>query len=234
MLCRRLALAMFGIGLTELVVILVLAALVVGPEEMIQFAGQMGRWLAKFRRETEGVTREFKEAFNLELQPFNEIKNELTSDLQEVKAVQDDLAAIDLHSEIEGKRPATTPRGNWNLWSGTSIFGQPGSPQKACTSRATLAAAAARLPRASLSRAAPRPAVEAEPVVIDTSPDAEPISIGVAELVPEDAEVEPTIIGEPLWVDIPEEAVVEAVTESSPRESEGDEGRKAADAEEVA
>ncbi len=229
---------MFGIGLTELVVILVLAALVVGPEEMIQFAGQMGRWLAKFRRETEGVTREFKEAFNLELQPFNEIKNELTSDLQEVKAVQDDLAAIDLHSEIEGKRPATTPRGNWNLsGAGTSTSSrQPVSPQKAAAPVAATLAAGGDEVAAGESEAVlqPRPAVEAEPVVIDTSPDAEPISIGVAELVPEDAEVEPTIIGEPLWVDIPEEAVVEAVTESSPRESEGDEGRKAADAEEVA
>lgn len=110
------------------------------------------------------------------------------------------------------------------------------SPQKAAAPVAATLAAGGDEVAAGESEAVlqPRPAVEAEPVVIDTSPDAEPISIGVAELVPEDAEVEPTIIGEPLWVDIPEEAVVEAVTESSPRESEGDEGRKAADAEEVA
>ncbi|MHB1318568.1 MAG: Sec-independent protein translocase subunit TatA/TatB, partial [Anaerolineae bacterium] len=66
---RRLALAMFGIGLMELLTILVLATLVMGPEGMVKFAGQLGQWLAKFRRETEGVTREFKEAFNLELNP---------------------------------------------------------------------------------------------------------------------------------------------------------------------
>ncbi len=230
---------MFGIGLTELIVILVLAALVVGPEEMIQFAGQMGRWLAKFRRETEGVTREFKEAFNLELQPFNEIKNELTSDLQEVKAVQDDLAAIDLPSEIEGKRPATTPRGNWNL---TGAGAPTSSSQQVTPQQATASATDAvdaggdevttQQPDPMLQ---PRPIVEAEPVVIDTSPDAEPISIGVAELVPEDDEVEPTIIGEPLWVDAPEEEVaVEVVTEDAALKPDGDEGRDAADEEEVA
>ena len=58
---------MFGIGLLELLTILVLATLVMGPEGMVKFAGQLGQWLAKFRRETEGVTKEFKEAFNLEL-----------------------------------------------------------------------------------------------------------------------------------------------------------------------
>lgn len=230
---------MFGIGMTELVVILVLAALVVGPEEMIQFAGQMGRWLARFRRETEGVTREFKEAFNLELQPFNEIKSELTSDLQEVKAVRDDLAAIDLPAEIEGRRPATTRRGNWNLsGAGTSTASsQQATPQEAPAQVAAAMDARGDEVAAGESEAMlqPRPVAEAEPVVIDTSPDAEPISIGVAELVPEDAEVEPTIIGEPLWVDAPEEAVVvETVSDSTGRKPDGDEGREAADAEEVA
>jgi Sec-independent protein translocase protein TatA len=58
---------MFGIGLMELITILVLATVVLGPERMVEFAGQMGRWLAKFRAETDSVTKEFREAFNLEL-----------------------------------------------------------------------------------------------------------------------------------------------------------------------
>jgi hypothetical protein len=39
--------------------------------------------------------------------------------------------------------------------------------------------------------------------VVDVSPDAEPVSIAVGLLIPEDAQAEATEIGEPLWVDAP-------------------------------
>jgi sec-independent protein translocase protein TatB len=57
---------MFGIGTGELLVILVIAVLVVGPERMVQFASQLGKWLAQFRQTTDSVTKDFREAFSLE------------------------------------------------------------------------------------------------------------------------------------------------------------------------
>jgi Sec-independent protein translocase protein TatA len=57
-----------GVGVGELLLILVIAMLVVGPERMVELSGQMGRMLAKFREQSDSITREFKEAFTLELE----------------------------------------------------------------------------------------------------------------------------------------------------------------------
>lgn len=59
---------MFGIGTGELLVILVIAMLAIGPERMVEFAGQLGRFIAKFRAETDTITKEFREAFTLEIE----------------------------------------------------------------------------------------------------------------------------------------------------------------------
>jgi len=56
----------FGVGTSELLLILVIAMLVVGPERMVKLARDAGRWLAKFRQITESVTKEFRETFSLE------------------------------------------------------------------------------------------------------------------------------------------------------------------------
>lgn len=57
---------MFGIGTGELLLILVIAMVVFGPERMVELAGEMGRMVAKLRQETDEVTREFKGAFDPE------------------------------------------------------------------------------------------------------------------------------------------------------------------------
>lgn len=57
---------MLGVGTGELLLILILAVLVVGPERMVKFAGDAGRWLAKMRQLTDSVTKDFKEALSLE------------------------------------------------------------------------------------------------------------------------------------------------------------------------
>jgi sec-independent protein translocase protein TatB len=59
---------MFGVGTGEILVILVIAMLVVGPERMVVFARQLGEWIAKFRQETDSVTAEFREALSLDLE----------------------------------------------------------------------------------------------------------------------------------------------------------------------
>jgi TatA/E family protein of Tat protein translocase len=53
---------MFGIGPTELVVILVVALLVLGPKRLPEIARALGRGLAEFRKATADVTSELDEA----------------------------------------------------------------------------------------------------------------------------------------------------------------------------
>ncbi len=50
---------MFGIGMTELLVILVIALLVIGPKRLPEMARSLGRGLAEFRRASTDIRREF-------------------------------------------------------------------------------------------------------------------------------------------------------------------------------
>lgn len=71
---------MFGIGTGEILLILAIAMLVVGPEKMVEFAGKAGRLLAKLRLEGNKITSEFREALSVD-----EISQELQGIVREVK-----------------------------------------------------------------------------------------------------------------------------------------------------
>jgi Tat protein translocase TatB subunit len=53
---------MFGIGLPELLVILAVALIVLGPKRIPEAARSLGRGLAEFRRATSGIAEEFQSA----------------------------------------------------------------------------------------------------------------------------------------------------------------------------
>ena len=53
---------MFGIGAPELVVILVVALVVLGPKRLPELAKGLGRTLGEFRRATSGITEELGNA----------------------------------------------------------------------------------------------------------------------------------------------------------------------------
>ncbi len=53
---------MFGIGSTELIVILVIALLVLGPKRLPDLARSLGKGLAEFKRATNDITEELDNA----------------------------------------------------------------------------------------------------------------------------------------------------------------------------
>jgi len=55
---------MFGIGIPELLVILAVALIVLGPKRIPEAARSLGRGLAEFRRATAGIADEFQSAQN--------------------------------------------------------------------------------------------------------------------------------------------------------------------------
>jgi TatA/E family protein of Tat protein translocase len=52
---------MFGIGMTELLVILTIALVVIGPKKLPELARSLGKGLAEFRRASTEMRREFLE-----------------------------------------------------------------------------------------------------------------------------------------------------------------------------
>jgi Sec-independent protein translocase protein TatA len=232
---------MFGIGLPELITILILATIFLGPEGMVKFASQAGRWLAKFRRETEGVTKEFKEAFNLELNP-QEFKDALDLGIDPKDPLGLNTTASGAKAATStATRPAVAGTGQWNMPASTSSQ----TPVLSPGSLEASAAAASGLAGDSISAEGiedsefahvgplePRPGDALELIVADTSPDAKAVTIGVAEWVPEDDKAEATVIGEPLWVDA-SELDGEKVDGADDAGSGDGKGRRSADSEEV-
>ncbi len=85
----------FGIGLPEILVILVLAMIVFGPERLPKIARDLGSTLASFRREAEGIRQEFLSSVESVQSPVQDTINELRAALN-VNAVPPRPAPMEL------------------------------------------------------------------------------------------------------------------------------------------
>lgn len=63
---------MFGIGLPELIIIMVIALIVIGPKKLPDLARAFGKGMAEFRK----ATQEIKDSLDLD-EGFDEIKEDL-------------------------------------------------------------------------------------------------------------------------------------------------------------
>lgn len=90
---------MFGIGLPELMVIMVVAVVVFGPDRLPEFARQAGRLVRQVRRFTENARDEIREELGPEFADF-----ELT-DLDPRRAVRKYID--DAWDEAEDDEPST-------------------------------------------------------------------------------------------------------------------------------
>jgi sec-independent protein translocase protein TatA len=106
-----------GIGLPELLVILALTLIVVGPKRLPEVAAQIARAIREFRRYSNGITRELNEAVKDLEREYGELRGEwraVSSELREkAAAIGGDLSSIadDVQEklQLDAPRPAGAP-----------------------------------------------------------------------------------------------------------------------------
>ncbi|MDI6856736.1 MAG: Sec-independent protein translocase protein TatB [Dehalococcoidia bacterium] len=74
-----------GIGLPELIVILVLTLIVVGPRRLPETAAQVARTIRQIRQYSTGVTRELNDAVKELEREYEELKGELKEAREEIR-----------------------------------------------------------------------------------------------------------------------------------------------------
>jgi sec-independent protein translocase protein TatB len=79
----------FGIGFGELVVILILAGLVMGPQRIRQVARTLGRWTGQLQ----GISREFARQLNSELDSLDE-GGEMKMTMREMREMQREIKTL--------------------------------------------------------------------------------------------------------------------------------------------
>jgi Tat protein translocase TatB subunit len=84
---------MFGIGMPELLVIVVVALLVVGPKKLPEIAKALGKGLSEFRKVTEEATDTIKETLKTD----------------EIKKDMDDIKDSLLYGKGEEQEPPVPP-----------------------------------------------------------------------------------------------------------------------------
>jgi sec-independent protein translocase protein TatB len=173
---------MFGVGTGEILLVLVIAMLVVGPERMVAFARDMGQLLAHFRQETDSVTREFRDALSVE--PGAEEEGEGEAAAATPVAEGEDSPAVSTAEEATGAgSQEALPAGQSKALDGEKGEGE-----------------VEPVPTGASTQAFIDGEREAFAPPSKDGKDDEPVLIIVGEPVPKDEDVEPTVIEGPVLV----------------------------------
>lgn len=98
---------MFGIGPTELIVILVIALLVLGPKRLPELAAGLGKGLAEFRRATADINAELDQARRSVEEPAREAARATQPDRRVSRTTRTGVpATIEASAEAEDAEDA--------------------------------------------------------------------------------------------------------------------------------
>lgn len=105
----------FGIGFPELVMILILAGLVLGPQKIRQVARTLGRFVSQMQ----SISREFTRQLNAELDAALD-SEDMKGTMDEVRALQREVT--DLRRQVTSLSDETVAEGRKALEEGEKIF----------------------------------------------------------------------------------------------------------------
>lgn len=94
---------MFGIGMPELIIIMVVALIVLGPKRLPQIAKTLGRGMAEFRRATTDLKDQLEVDLEEEVDEEDEVEEDSDTEEEEQQAGPSDKLAEE--EEAEEKKP---------------------------------------------------------------------------------------------------------------------------------
>lgn len=81
---------MFGIGLPELIIIMVIALIIIGPSKLPDLARALGKGMAEFKK----ATQEIKDSLDVD-QDFQDIRNDLSDTVSSLNRAPEEQEPVD-------------------------------------------------------------------------------------------------------------------------------------------